>query len=179
VTVPPSEPSSHPVALRVRDLEVSIAFFRDLFGLEVAADHPATPTTVVLVSPVPGRRHFGLKLTTDPVPVRLSGVHVQLESTNDLLDLYFLALLAGHPTSELRFRQGSLTTTITDPDGHTIEIETAPHPLPPRPLWQQDTPGRAAEPGRRDPADDPPPCGAYAPERSSVLPDVPRGFARH
>ena len=41
VTVP-SEPSNHPVALRVRDLGASSAFYRDLFGLEPAADRPAT-----------------------------------------------------------------------------------------------------------------------------------------
>ena len=146
----PSEPSTHPAALRVRDLGASTAFYRDLFGLEPAADHPATPTAVVLVSPLPGRRHFGIKLTTDPVPVRLSGVHVQLETTNDLLDLYFLALLAGVPTSELRFRRGTLTTTITDPDGHTIEIETATEALPARSVQPGgEAPGRAAEPGRR------------------------------
>lgn len=180
VLVPASEPSSHPVALRVRDLKASGAFFRDLFGLEPAADHPATETSIVLVSPVPGRRNFGLKLTTDPVPVRLSGVHVQLETPNDLLDLYFLALLSGVPTGELRFRQNSLTTTITDPDGHTIEIETATQPLPARPAGANGIPGRGAEPGRRPesractPQRNPEPVAKREPAR----PDAPPGFAR-
>lgn len=119
-----SDPGPQPVALRVRDLSASRAFFEGLFGLQPASDHPMTDSAVVLVSPVPGRRHFGIKLTTEPVPVRLSGVHVQLDSANDLLDLYFLALLAGVQTSELRFRHGSLATTITDPDGYLIEVET-------------------------------------------------------
>ena len=105
------------------NLAASREFFQELFGLQPAPDFPPTVASVVLTSPLPGHRHFSIKLTTDAVPVRLAGLHVELETTNELLDLYFLALLGGYRTSELRFRRGSLSTTITDPDGHCVEVE--------------------------------------------------------
>ncbi len=119
----PSPALSQPVALRVSDLAVTRRFFQDLFGLQPAPEAPPTRDSVVLTSPLPGNRHFSIRLTTGAVPVRLAGVHVELETTNELLDLYFLALLGGYRTGELRFRRGSLSTTITDPDGHTVEVE--------------------------------------------------------
>jgi catechol 2,3-dioxygenase-like lactoylglutathione lyase family enzyme len=174
-SAPPFEPSNHPVALRVRDLGASSEFYGSLFGLEPATLHPVTESSVVLVSPVPGRRNFGLRLTTAPVAVRLSGVHVQLETTNELLDLYFLALLSGVPTSELRFRNGSLTMTITDPDGHTIEVETATQALPDRAAGAAArVPGRGAEPARRPGVEQPDQAAA----RGAPRPDVPKGLAR-
>lgn len=119
----PPTPLTQPVALRVTDLVASREFFQGLFGLEPAPEFAATGSAVLLTSPIPGHRHFSIKLTTDAVLVRLTGVHVELESVNELLDLYFLALLGGFQTSELRFRRGSLATTIVDPDGHVIEVE--------------------------------------------------------
>jgi catechol 2,3-dioxygenase-like lactoylglutathione lyase family enzyme len=119
----PADSRAEPVALRVSDLAASREFFQELFGLQPAYGSLDSHASVVLTSPVPGHPHFALRLTTDPVPVRLAGVHVELETTNELLDLYFLSLLNGHKTSELRFRRGSLATTITDPDGYFIEVE--------------------------------------------------------
>jgi len=119
----PSPAHSQPVVLRVSDLVASRRFFEDLFGLQPAPHAPPTEDSVVLISPVPGHQHFCIRLTTGAVPIRLSGVHVELETTNDLLDLYFLALLGGYRTGELRFRRGSLSTTIADPDGHMVEVE--------------------------------------------------------
>jgi catechol 2,3-dioxygenase-like lactoylglutathione lyase family enzyme len=124
--VSPSVPAPsrvEPVALRVSDLAASREFFQSLFGLQPAHGPTLSHASVVLVSPTPGHEHFTIRLTTDPVPIQLLGIHVELENINELLDLYFLALLGGHRTSELRFRHGSLSTTITDPDGHSIEVE--------------------------------------------------------
>ena len=177
----PAPARTPPVALRVSDLAASRAFFEELFGLQVAPEFPPTGTSVVLSSPVPGHRHFCIRLTTEAVPVRLSGVHVELETSNELLDLYFLALLAGFQTSELRFRRGSLATTIIDPDGHVVEV-VAHHAayFPAAGREQRSSPlGRSrAVPGRHASGGDCSSPREDAADRAGERQSTPRGLAR-
>ena len=110
-----------PLDLSVEDLERSAMFFERVFGMVRVAD---AADGVTLRSPLTGHRHLCIRLTTEPV-APATGFQVEMDSTDELLDVYMLAQLEGYGVGALGFRRGWLTATVNDPDGHLIELKAA------------------------------------------------------
>ena len=109
----------------VRDMERSLAFYRDVLGLEVVNDFGAN---VVLTG--------GLSLQTLETwaefldkpsdGIRFGGNDAEMYYTADDFDS-FLSVLKDHPEAELvrppvEHRWGQRAVRLYDPDGHIIEV---------------------------------------------------------
>lgn len=121
------------VALRVRDLECSAAFYCELFGLEV---HPAVPPgDSVCVCAVPSASSllsFGVALIQGlprgSDPIGMDHLSLEVSKAEDLEDIYAAAAARGAQATEPRIYGGYYQTFIFDPDGYKIEIVSADLP---------------------------------------------------
>jgi len=120
------------IALRVTDLDASLAFFTAL-GYELVGEVPETPLGHLSMLKLPGDDFVSLELVHDPsgVPDVETGlshvaVHVELldETVSRLASAGIRAEPVTSPAPDLR------TTHITDPDGRRIELVEWPpgHP---------------------------------------------------
>jgi catechol 2,3-dioxygenase-like lactoylglutathione lyase family enzyme len=122
------------VALRVRDLQRSAAFYCELFGLEVRPAVP--PGDSVCVCAVPSASSllsFGIALIQGlpggTEPVGMDHLSLEVTKTEDVEDIYFAAVARGAQATEPRARGGFYQTFIFDPDGYKIEVVSRELPL--------------------------------------------------
>jgi catechol 2,3-dioxygenase-like lactoylglutathione lyase family enzyme len=115
------------VALRVRDLQRSAAFYCELFGLEVRPAVP--PGDSVCVCAVPSASSllsFGIALIQGlpggTEPVGMDHLSLEVAKAEDVEDIYCAAVARGAEATEPRAYGGFYQTFIFDPDGYKIEI---------------------------------------------------------
>ena len=110
-----------PISLRVRNLADSQRFYAEVLGF-VPAHAGYSDVKSVLVSPLLANGFRSIVLTRTQAGHEVSGLLLELETTGELLDRYFLARLTGAPTSGLTSRGRMLMARVQDPDGHWIEL---------------------------------------------------------
>jgi catechol 2,3-dioxygenase-like lactoylglutathione lyase family enzyme len=126
----------HHVALRVRDLERSTAFYRDLFGLEPKPMVP--PGDDVRICAAPSARagsSFGIVLIqglpSGTQPIGMDHLSLEVPSAEDVEDIYATALSHGAAATEPRVYGGFYQTYVFDPDEHKVEVVTRELPSAP------------------------------------------------
>jgi lactoylglutathione lyase len=112
------------VALRVSDLDASIAFYRAL-GYEFVGEVTDTPIGQLTMMKLPGDEFVSVELVHDPSApppgeTSLSHLAVQVESLVDTVGRLAGSGIAAAPIQSPG--PGLHTTTITDPDGRRIEL---------------------------------------------------------
>lgn len=117
------------VALRVRDLEQSAAFYCALFGLEARPLVPPGEQVRVCAAPVIwGESSFGIILIQGlpgaTQPVGMDHLSLEVSSAEDVEDIYAMALVHGAAATAPRVLGGFYQTYIFDPDGYKIEVAT-------------------------------------------------------
>ena len=116
--------------LRVRDLETSHAFYRDLFGFDGAREWQGA--TCVVRNAV----GFVLALTPDPVPPTWpAGLHFGflLDDVSNARAVRERVVGAGHRIVEAYEEDGFVVFTPSDPDGYLIGVEAGVPSFPPPP----------------------------------------------
>ena len=125
------------VALRVRDLERSAAFYCELFGLEVRLGMPPGDCVCVCAAPsASSLPSFGFALIQgrpgDSGPIGMDHLSLEVTETQDVEGIYRAALARGDQATEPRVYDGYYQTFIFDPDGYKIEVVS--HQTPTRPI---------------------------------------------
>jgi catechol 2,3-dioxygenase-like lactoylglutathione lyase family enzyme len=115
------------VALRVRDLQRSAAFYCELFGLEVRPAVPPGDSVCVCAVPLASSLlSFGVALIQGlpggTEPVGMDHLSLEVAKAEDVKDLYCAAVARGAQATEPRAYGGFYQTFIFDPDGYKIEI---------------------------------------------------------
>jgi catechol 2,3-dioxygenase-like lactoylglutathione lyase family enzyme len=115
------------VELRVRDLNESARFYRDVFGLERRAAMPPNARVCVCVgAPASGGEDFSVVLTEGlPPSTDLAGLdHVGFNAPTeqDVRGIYARARQLGFRCTAPRVFDGAFQTFVFDPDGYKIEI---------------------------------------------------------
>jgi catechol 2,3-dioxygenase-like lactoylglutathione lyase family enzyme len=126
----------HHVALHVRDLERSAAFFCRLFGLIIRPAVPPGGNVCVCTAPMDSdRSSFGIVLiqglSGGTQPVGMDHLSLEVPSAEDVEDVYAIALMHGTVATEPRIYGGFYQTFIFDPDGYKIEVVTRELPAKP------------------------------------------------
>jgi catechol 2,3-dioxygenase-like lactoylglutathione lyase family enzyme len=137
----------HHVALHVRDLERSAAFFCELFGLTVRpAVPPGDNVCICAAPPDSGESSFGIVLIqglgAGTQPVGMDHLSLEVPSAEDVEDIYAVALAHGAAATEPRAYGGFYQTFIFDPDGYKIEVVTQELPVKPDVLTKTGWHGR-------------------------------------
>jgi catechol 2,3-dioxygenase-like lactoylglutathione lyase family enzyme len=131
------EPQSTPltrighVELRVRDLDQSATFYRDVFGMARREASPPSDNVCVCVGvPASGGEEFTIVLTEGlPLSTELAGLdHVSLSALTeqDVRDIYAKADQLGLRCTKPRHFDGAFQTFVFDPDGYKIEVMAHP-----------------------------------------------------
>lgn len=120
------------IMLNVRNVEQSAAFYRDVFGMEVA-EKPVLPGIArhCFIRDPDGACGFGLIVRQGhPAGIGPRGVdHFTFEvpAVPDVLNCYRRARDAGAQATEPRMYDGHWQTFIFDPDGYKVEVLTRTH----------------------------------------------------
>jgi len=116
------------VSLRVRDLEESSAFYRELLGLELTDTDPPTAKSRKCRAGHPlNEDGFSVVLTEGLPPGAAPNVdHFSLEvsTLRDLLTVYNAAKERDVQATEPRIYAGRWQTYLFDPDGYKVEVMT-------------------------------------------------------
>ncbi len=116
------------VSLRVRDLQESSAFYRELFGLEPVDTEPPTAKSRKCRAGHPlNQDGFSVVLTEGLPPGAAPNVdHFSLEvpTLRDLMSVYSAATERGVQATEPRMYAGRWQTFLFDPDGYKVEVMT-------------------------------------------------------
>jgi len=121
------------VALRVRELERSAAFYCELFGLELRPAVPPGDSVCVCAAPsASSLLSFGVALIqglpAGSEPIGMDHLSLEVAESDDLEDIYVAATARGAQATRPRVYGGYYQTFIFDPDGYKIEIVTADLP---------------------------------------------------
>ncbi len=121
--------------LRVRDLDASLAFYRDLLGLEILFLKEYKANERPFVSARVGEQLLDLvpDTTYDPDTGRMAGgyMHCCVEVENQLADLvpylkeHGIALIDDQPVPRMGARGVGLSIYVLDPDGYVVELKEA------------------------------------------------------
>lgn len=118
------------VELRVRDLGQSVAFYRDLLGLERTDAVPPSESTCVCTAKAETGERFGLVLTAGlPSGTEVTGLdHVGFEvpTRQDVRDVYDEARRKSIRATQPREFNGYYQSYVFDPDGYKIEVIARP-----------------------------------------------------
>jgi catechol 2,3-dioxygenase-like lactoylglutathione lyase family enzyme len=115
------------VELRVRNLDESAAFYRDVFGLVRRPAAPPSDKVCLCVGvPASGDETFSIVLTEGlPLGTEIAGLdHVSLTVPNgqDVRDIYASATRLGVRRTAPRAFDGAYQTFVFDPNGYKIEV---------------------------------------------------------
>ena len=115
------------VELRVRNLDESAAFYRDVFGLVRRPAAPPSDKICLCVGvPASGDETFSIVLTEGlPLATEIAGLdHVSLTVPNrqDVRDIHASAARLGVRRTTPRTFDGAYQTFVFDPNGYKIEI---------------------------------------------------------
>lgn len=116
--------------LRVRDLERSHAFYRDLFAFDGAAEWQGE-TCVIR-----NEAGFALALTPDPAPPGWpAGLHFGflLDDVAAARAVRERVVAARHVLIEAYEEDGFVVFKVADPDGYVVEVEAGIPSFPPPP----------------------------------------------
>jgi catechol 2,3-dioxygenase-like lactoylglutathione lyase family enzyme len=124
------------VALRVRDLHQSAAFYCEMFGLEVRPAVPPGDSVCVCAAPsASSLLSFGIALIQGlpggMEPVGMDHVSLEVGRAEDVEEIYHAALGRGAQATEPRAYGGFYQTFIFDPDGYKIEVVSREVPAEP------------------------------------------------
>ena len=118
----------HHIKLRVRDIEQSAAFYRNLFGFDEEAESCGGATRECMMRDEAGGRGFGIVLSQcsqqEVVPNTLDHICFEVPTYADVVRLYERARQAEAQATAPRLYERHWQTFIFDPDGHKIEILT-------------------------------------------------------
>jgi catechol 2,3-dioxygenase-like lactoylglutathione lyase family enzyme len=129
------------VELRVRNLQDSVRFYCDVFGLCCKETVPRLENQRVCVGvPASGSGLFGVVLSEGfPAGAELAGldhVGMRVSTEQDVRDIYARARELGHRATRPRVFNGHFQAFVFDPDGYKLEVFV-------------DRGGEAYEPGSR------------------------------
>jgi catechol 2,3-dioxygenase-like lactoylglutathione lyase family enzyme len=123
------------VAIRVSDLDASLAFYHDLLGLDTRDEERFETDEVPFIAVVAGGRHIHLVPSDDPIDV--AGEHIcllvrsdEMDSREELEALLADIEAAGYEveTDEPNKRYGAYgrdwAAYVRDPDGRRVELKT-------------------------------------------------------
>ena len=114
------------VALHVRDIERSAAFYCELFGMCVRPATPPGENICVCSAPSGASSSFGIVLMQGlrggTQPVGMDHISLEVSSADDVEKLYTLAVAHGASATKPRVYGGFYQTYIFDPDGYKIEV---------------------------------------------------------
>jgi len=115
------------VALRVRDLQRSAAFYCQLFALERRPAEPPGDDVCICTSRTAATTPaFGIVLIQGlpegAEPVGMDHLSLEVEKPEDVEDIFYAAAARGAEATEPRQYGGYYQTFIFDPDGHKIEV---------------------------------------------------------
>jgi len=113
------------VRLRVRDLDRSVAFYRDLFGFRPEPYRGSSGRFCEQIVTAPHGEAFGLVLVQGPgsdIAGSLEQISFEAATVGDAAELYRKARASGAQAIQPRLCNGSWRTFIFDPDGHKLEI---------------------------------------------------------
>lgn len=115
------------VELRVRNLDESAAFYRDVFGLVRRPAAPPSDKVCLCVGvPASGDLTFSIVLTEGlPLGTEIAGLdHVSLTVPNgqDVRDIHASAARLGVRCTAPRTFDGAYQTFVFDPNGYKIEV---------------------------------------------------------
>ena len=123
------------VAIRVSDLDASLAFYHDLLGLDTRDEERFENDEVPFITVVAGGRHIHLVPSDDPIDV--GGEHIcllvrsdEMDSREELEALLADIEAAGYEVEadEPKKRYGAYgrdwAAYVRDPDGRRVELKT-------------------------------------------------------
>ena len=123
------------VAIRVSDLDASLAFYHDLLGLDTRDEERFENDEVPFIAVVAGGRHIHLVPSDDPIDV--GGEHIcllvrsdEMDSREELEALLADIEAAGYEVEadEPKKRYGAYgrdwAAYVRDPDGRRVELKT-------------------------------------------------------
>ncbi|MFB6293672.1 MAG: VOC family protein [Halonotius sp.] len=123
------------VAIRVSDLDASLAFYHDLLGLDTRDEERFENDEVPFIAVAAGGRHIHLVPSDDPIDV--AGEHICLLVRSDEMDSReeLEALLAdieaagyevesGEPKKRYGAYGRDWAAYVRDPDGRRVELKT-------------------------------------------------------
>lgn len=116
----------HHVKIRVRNLEESVAFYRQLFDFDVQGDI-GSPTRECMLRDEKGEA-FGIVLSQStqqsPTAQTLDHICFEVPSYEDVVRVYEKASVIGKGATAPRYYEKHWQTFVFDPDGHKIEVLT-------------------------------------------------------
>jgi len=113
------------VRLRVRDLDRSVAFYRDLFGFRPEPHQGPNGQSCEQLVAAPHGDTFGFVLVRGPgrdIAGPLEQISFETATVDDAVELYRKARAVGAQAIQPRFCGGAWRTFVFDPDGHKLEI---------------------------------------------------------
>lgn len=115
------------VELRVRNLQDSVRFYRDVFGLRCQDTSPRLENQCVCVGvPASGSGLFGVVLSEGfPAGAELAGldhVGMRVSTEQDVRNIYARARELGHRATRPRVYNGHYQVFVFDPDGYKLEV---------------------------------------------------------
>ena len=115
------------IALRVRDLQRSAAFYCELFGLELRPAVPPGDSVCVCAAPsASSLLSFGIALIQGlprgSDPLGMDHLSLEVRTAEDLEDIFVAAAARGAQATEPRIYGGYYQTFIFDPDGYKVEV---------------------------------------------------------
>ena len=124
------------VALRVRDLQKSAAFYCELFGLEVRPAVPPGDSVCVCAAPSASSwLSFGIALIQGLPggmdPVGMDHLSLEVPRADDVEDIFCAAIGRGAQATQPRAYGGFYQSFIFDPDGYKIEVVSRDTPVEP------------------------------------------------
>lgn len=113
--------------LRVRNLQDSVRFYCDVFGLRCQETSPPLENKCVCVGvPASGGGLFGVVLSDGlPAGAELAGldhVGMRMFTEQDVRDIYARARELGHRATEPRVYNDHYQVFVFDPDGYKLEV---------------------------------------------------------
>ena len=140
--------------LRVRNLQDSVRFYCDVFGLRCQETSPRLENQRVCVGvPASGSGLFGVVLSEGfPAGAELAGldhVGMSVSTEQDVRDIYARARELGHHATGPRVFDGHFQAFLFDPDGYKLEVFADGC----REASGPETQGGSAEDGSGDPFD--------------------------